>query len=222
MTADLTDQVLGALAHQGRRRILAVLRERGGSMTSGEIAQQFSTAWSTTTRHLAVLHEAGLVAVDKQGRERIYRMRADVAEQVLGLVQSQIDEEEALMSRTTQDESSAPLELVSVMLYAASVPVAVSFYAACGFELVRDDEGIARMRAPGGGELLVHEVPEDGSVAAPGINLYFEVPDLDAHYDRLCEAGVEFDFPPTDMAWGRRHAYLHDPDGHTLSFVQRS
>ncbi len=64
--------------------------------------------------------------------------------------------------------------------------------------------------------------PDDGSVDTPGINLYFEVPDLDGYYDQLSDAGIEFDFPPTDMAWGRRHAYLHDPDGHTLSFVQRS
>ena len=221
MAGDLTDQVLAALAHEGRRRILAVLRERGGSMTSGEIAQQFSTAWSTTTRHLAVLHEAGLVAVDKHGRERIYRVRPDVADRVLGFVRAEMQEEARPMTGNSESHD-APLELVSVMLYTSSVPTAVTFYSTCGFELVRDDEGIARMRAPGGGEVLLHEVPEDGSVASPGINLYFEVPDLDAHYDRLCDDGIEFDFPPTDMAWGRRHAYLHDPDGHTLSFVQRA
>ncbi len=222
MAGDVTDQVLGALGHVGRRRILAMLRERGGSMTSGEIAQQFSTAWSTTTRHLAVLHDAGLVAVEQQGRERIYRVRPEMADRVLGLVRAEMQQEVRPMSRNTESAGGGPLELVCVMLYTSSVPTAVSFYSACGFALVRDDEGIARMHAPGGGELLLHEVPEDGSVASPGVNLYFEVPDLDAHYDRLCDTGIEFDFPPTDMAWGRRHAYLHDPDGHTLSFVQRA
>ena len=126
-----------------------------------------------------------------------------------------------MMTEPTTAETR-PLELTSVMIYVSSVSKAVSFYSTCGFELVRDDEGIARMRAPGGGELLLHPVPDDGSVDAPGINLYFEVPDLDGHYDRLCDAGIEFDFPPTDMAWGPRHAYLRDPDGHTLSFVQRA
>jgi DNA-binding transcriptional ArsR family regulator/catechol 2,3-dioxygenase-like lactoylglutathione lyase family enzyme len=218
---DLTDGVLGALAHVGRRRILGVLRERGGSMTSGEIAQQFSTAWSTTTRHLTVLHEAGLVSVEKQGRERIYRLRPEVAERVLELVQTEVQKEVPPMSETKTTKTT-PLELVSAMLYVSSLPRAVSFYTTCGFELARTDEGIARMRAPGGGDLLLHPVPENGSVAAPGINLYFEVPDLDGHYDRLCESGIEFDFPPTDMAWGARHAYLRDPDGHTLSFVQRA
>ena len=221
MADDLTDGVLSALAHVGRRRILAALRARGGSMTSGEIAQQFSTAWSTTTRHLTVLHEAGLVSVEKQGRERIYRVRPAVAERVLELVRTEIQKEDPPMSET-KTTKTAPLELVSAMLYVSSLPRAVSFYTTCGFELARADEGIGRMRAPGGGDLLLHPVPENGSVAAPGINLYFEVPDLDDHYDRLCEAGIEFDFPPTDMAWGARHAYLRDPDGHTLSFVQRA
>ena len=222
MPDDLTDGVLGALAHVGRRRILGVLRERGGSMTSGEIAQQFSTAWSTTTRHLTVLHEAGLVSVEKQGRERIYRVRPAVADRVLELVREEIDEEAPTMTQTHEARRDAPLELVSAMLYVSSLPRAVSFYTTCGFELARADLGIARMRAPGGGNLLLHPVPDNGSVAAPGINLYFEVPDLDDHYDRLCEAGIEFDFPPTDMAWGARHAYLRDPDGHALSFVQRA
>jgi DNA-binding transcriptional ArsR family regulator len=222
MPDDATDAVLGALAHGGRRRMLAVLDEHGGSMSSGEIAQQFSTAWSTTTRHLTVLLDAGLVVVEKQGRERVYRARPDVAERVLELARPARTREEATTMTGRTRTEARPLELTSVMLYVSSVPQSVSFYATCGFDLVRDDEGLARMGAPGGGELLLHPVPDDGSVDAPGINLYFEVPDLDTHYERLSDAGIEFDFPPTDMAWGRRHAYLHDPDGHKLSFVERS
>jgi DNA-binding transcriptional ArsR family regulator/catechol 2,3-dioxygenase-like lactoylglutathione lyase family enzyme len=222
MPDDATDAVLGALAHGGRRRMLAVLDEHGGSMSSGEIAQQFSTAWSTTTRHLTVLLDAGLVVVEKQGRERVYRARSEVAERVLELVRPALSARGATTMTGSTTTDTRPLELTSVMLYVSSVPQAVSFYSTCGFELVRDDEGLARMRAPGGGELLLHPVPDDGSVDAPGIKLYFELPDLDGHYDRLCDVGIEFDFPPTDMAWGRRHAYLRDPDGHTLSFVQRS
>ena len=68
-SSTVTTAVLNALSNDGRRRILGVIAERGGEMTSGEIAEQFSTAWSTTTRHLAVLREAGLVSVRKRGRE---------------------------------------------------------------------------------------------------------------------------------------------------------
>jgi DNA-binding transcriptional ArsR family regulator len=66
------EAVFAALAHEQRRQILLVLRFRGGRMTAGEIAQRFACSWPTTTRHLNVLIEAGLVRVEKQGRERHY------------------------------------------------------------------------------------------------------------------------------------------------------
>lgn len=41
-------------------------------MTAGELADRFSHTWSTTTRHLQRLEAAGLVRVEKVGRERHY------------------------------------------------------------------------------------------------------------------------------------------------------
>jgi DNA-binding transcriptional ArsR family regulator len=70
------DMVFGALAHPSRRRIVSVLHARGGEMTSGAIAARFDCSWPTTTRHLRVLEEAGLVEVALRGRERIYRLDA--------------------------------------------------------------------------------------------------------------------------------------------------
>jgi DNA-binding transcriptional ArsR family regulator len=68
------DQVFGALAHATRRQVLLVLRFRGGSMTAGEIAERFQCTWPTTSRHLRVLEEAGLVRAVKRGRERLYEL----------------------------------------------------------------------------------------------------------------------------------------------------
>jgi DNA-binding transcriptional ArsR family regulator len=65
-----------ALAHASRRQILLVLNFRGGEMSAGEIADRFSCTWPTTTRHLRVLEHAGLVRVEKRGRERVYRLDA--------------------------------------------------------------------------------------------------------------------------------------------------
>ena len=65
-----------ALAHPSRRHILLVLRFRGGEMTAGEIAARFSCSWPTTTRHLKVLEDAGLLRVEKRGRERVYKLDA--------------------------------------------------------------------------------------------------------------------------------------------------
>ncbi|MFI9275694.1 ArsR/SmtB family transcription factor [Kitasatospora sp. NPDC052896] len=71
------DRVFSALAHRTRRAILLVLHTNGGAMTSGAIANLFTNTWQTTSRHLRLLEEAGLIEVKLQGRERVYRLRAD-------------------------------------------------------------------------------------------------------------------------------------------------
>ena len=43
-------------------------------MTAGAIAERFACSWPTTSRHLRVLERAGLVRVEKRGRERIYTL----------------------------------------------------------------------------------------------------------------------------------------------------
>jgi DNA-binding transcriptional ArsR family regulator len=68
------DAVFGALAHASRRQVLQLLHLRGGAMTSRQIAERFSCEWATMSRHFKVLVDAGLVAVSRRGRERIYRL----------------------------------------------------------------------------------------------------------------------------------------------------
>ena len=68
------DTVFGALAHASRRHILLVLHFRGGEMTAGDIAGRFECSWPTTTRHLRVLLDAGLVEMHQRGRQRVYRL----------------------------------------------------------------------------------------------------------------------------------------------------
>jgi DNA-binding transcriptional ArsR family regulator len=68
------ETVFAALAHASRRQILMVLLFRGGEMTAGAIADRFACAWPTTTRHLRVLESAGLLRVEKRGRERVYML----------------------------------------------------------------------------------------------------------------------------------------------------
>ena len=71
------DAVFSAIDSAARRQILMVLHFRGDQMTSGEIADRFSCAWPTTSRHLRKLEESGLVAVERSGREWIYRLNRD-------------------------------------------------------------------------------------------------------------------------------------------------
>ncbi len=72
---DAYESVFAALAHPARRRVLLTLYFHGGSMTAGEIAAIFEHAWQTTTRHLQVLEAAGLLAHERRGRMRIYRIQ---------------------------------------------------------------------------------------------------------------------------------------------------
>jgi len=76
--------VFDALAHPSRRRILLILRFRGGRIAAGQIAERFSCAWPTTTRHLHVLEAAGLVRVVKKGRERVYQLEASRLRSIAG------------------------------------------------------------------------------------------------------------------------------------------
>ena len=66
------DAVFGALAHPVRRQILLSVHFRGEAR-AGEIARRFDCSWPTTSRHLATLVTSGLLSVERQGRERVYR-----------------------------------------------------------------------------------------------------------------------------------------------------
>ncbi len=74
---DAYEVVFTALAHPVRRRILLTLNFEGGSMSAGEVAAVFDHAWPTTTRHMKLLEDAGLVSHERQGRARIYRIERE-------------------------------------------------------------------------------------------------------------------------------------------------
>lgn len=78
------ERIFSALAHPSRRQILLVLHVRGDRVSAGEIAKRFACSWPTTTRHLRVLQEAGLVSVEKQGRERFYQLEKERLRDVVG------------------------------------------------------------------------------------------------------------------------------------------
>ena len=70
------DTVIDAIAHPARRQILLTIHFRTQA-TAGEIASRFSHKWPTTTRHLRVLEEAGLVEQRKDGRSRVYAVNKE-------------------------------------------------------------------------------------------------------------------------------------------------
>lgn len=77
------DPVFMALAHEARRQILILLGQSGGELPSGYLAARFSHSWPTTSRHLKVLEEAGLVTVRRERRGSNYRLNREHLEHVV-------------------------------------------------------------------------------------------------------------------------------------------
>ena len=70
-----------ALADPTRRDILRMLRN--GPKTSGEIAEQFSVAWPTISRHLGQLRDAGLILSQRQGQQVLYELNTTVVDDLV-------------------------------------------------------------------------------------------------------------------------------------------
>lgn len=68
---DATD-VFSAISAPTRRAILARLAER--EMPVQELAGSFDMTLSAVSQHLAVLREAGLVEIRREGKQRFYRL----------------------------------------------------------------------------------------------------------------------------------------------------
>ncbi len=66
------DAVYKALANGTRRRVLDLLADRPRAAT--DIAAHFAMARPSVSEHLRVLRDAGLVTVERHGRERRYRL----------------------------------------------------------------------------------------------------------------------------------------------------
>lgn len=69
------DPILDALGDRSRRSILAMLRRRPHGV--GELAAAMPVSQPAVSQHLRVLREAGLVESRKDGRRRIYSVRAE-------------------------------------------------------------------------------------------------------------------------------------------------
>ena len=78
------EAVFFALSHEARRHIVLLLGHSGGELPSGYLAQRFAHSWPTTTRHLRVLEQCGIVEVTRRGRVALYRLKRERLQDVLG------------------------------------------------------------------------------------------------------------------------------------------
>ncbi|MGW0818559.1 ArsR/SmtB family transcription factor [Streptomyces viridiviolaceus] len=65
------DRAFKALADDTRRRLLDLLRERGGQ-TLGELCRDIDMTRQSVTQHLAVLEAANLIGTVRRGREKLH------------------------------------------------------------------------------------------------------------------------------------------------------
>ncbi len=68
---DHVEQGIGALAHQGRRTMLRLVRDE--ERTSSELAEAAGLTRSAASQHLRILRDAGLVHVRVDANRRYYR-----------------------------------------------------------------------------------------------------------------------------------------------------
>lgn len=82
MEVERISRTAGALADGTRLRLLAMLLE--GPKAVSELALGLGVVQPGVSGHLGVLREAGLVVSEAVGRQRVYRVRRDLAEGLLG------------------------------------------------------------------------------------------------------------------------------------------
>lgn len=79
------DEVFRALSDPTRRAVVRLLREEG-PLAAGEIADRFDLAKSTMSGHFAVLKQAGLLVVERQGTRLVYGLSLSVFEETVDAV----------------------------------------------------------------------------------------------------------------------------------------
>lgn len=74
-----------ALGHETRIRIIELLGE--GGQTVGQLTDRLGISQSGTSQHLAVLARAGVLAVDRKGTSRTYRLRGPRIPHILQVIE---------------------------------------------------------------------------------------------------------------------------------------
>lgn len=73
--AATTSDVFNAIAEPRRRQIVELLARRG-ALAVGAVVAAVGLPQPAVSKHLAVLHEVGVVTATRDGRQRLYRLEA--------------------------------------------------------------------------------------------------------------------------------------------------
>jgi len=73
MSDDRVDAVFSALSDPTRRTVMRAISDQGAASAT-ELAAKLPVSRQAIIKHLTALSEAGLVAADRQGRQKRYRL----------------------------------------------------------------------------------------------------------------------------------------------------
>jgi len=115
--ATTTSDVFNAIAEPRRRQIVELLA-RGGALTVGALVLTLGLPQPAVSKHLGVLRKVGLVAVIKQGRERVYSLDAEKLKTVHDWVKAfeelwshQLDRIKERAERQAREQAESPTSL---------------------------------------------------------------------------------------------------------------
>lgn len=98
----MIDTVFDALGEPNRRKILRVLGKQ--ELAAGEIAAQFAITGPAVSQHLAVLVDAGLLRVRREGTRRLYRVRPEGFQELRAFLDSFWDDQLTMLKDAAEAE----------------------------------------------------------------------------------------------------------------------
>jgi lactoylglutathione lyase len=112
------------------------------------------------------------------------------------------------------------IHLNLVVLRSRDLDRAQAFYEALGLSFVRHahGKGPIHLASEASGQVFELYPLGDDAASTSSTRVGFAVPDVDATYAALVNAGGTSVSPPKDSPWGRR-AVVADPDGHRVELT---
>jgi DNA-binding transcriptional ArsR family regulator len=115
--APTTADVFNAIAEPRRRQIVELLARRG-DLAVGTLVEAMELAWPAVSKHLGVLRKVGVVAVSKQGKQRVYSLQAEKLKTVHDWVKDfeelwsrQLDRIKKLAEQRAREQTDSPAPL---------------------------------------------------------------------------------------------------------------
>ncbi len=112
--APTTADVFNAIAEPRRRQIVELLARRG-ALTVGTLVVALGLPQPSVSKHLGVLRAVGLVAVLKQGKQRVYNLEAEKLKTVHDWVKAfeelwshQLDRIKERAERKAREQTASP------------------------------------------------------------------------------------------------------------------